>query len=68
MIKVLPHGLIHKITKFSDPSNPGSLVSTRDSDVPGSTSHGIRHKRCDSGVLGLLGVRKGTEKKTCVLW
>lgn len=48
MIKVLPRGLIYKMAKFSDPSNPGSLVSTKGSAVLGSASHCIGHKRCDA--------------------
>lgn len=62
MIKVLPCELIYKMAKFSDPSNPGSLVSTKGSDVLGIKDV------VPSGVLGLPGVRKGTEKNICVVW
>lgn len=48
MIKVLPHGLIDKIAKFSDPSNPGSPASTKGSDVQGSVSHCVGRKGCDA--------------------
>ena len=31
MVKVLPPGLIYKMAKFRDASNPGSLASTKGS-------------------------------------
>lgn len=64
MIRVLLRRLIHKMAKFSDPSNPGSLVSTKGSDVQAVSARvwGIKDVML-SGVLGLLGVGRALRGK-----
>lgn len=54
---MLPRGLIYKMAKFSDSSNPGSLMYKALSAI----EEGIKDAT-PSGVFGLLGVGKALSR------